>query len=352
MIKDYFVNIPPTLAEVLADIGHVSSDSDFDEIVNSAYQAFFNFYTPQKISASLAVELEKFVLNYFIMRRVGSGNVRKWKQMFRNKWNSIMPYYERLLETEENENDYFRNPIANVDVLKHNQWTGTKDSQEDTTHNADTEFNTRRVEDETETTARTTDEDRADTHTGSDSLVHDGENTKQHSGSFSETEHNLEVNRYLDTPQGNANRVWETDAQGNLKLSDYYLTDIRGITNDRTKSGSDQYSEAGTDDYTDTGTNTYSETHTLDRDEDTDRDRDKTTTGTDTTDLDETGQKVYDEDTSHNQTDDAFGYEGISPADLLLKYRETFLRLFEAIAVELQEVFYNLVEVDDLIDFV
>ena len=116
MIKGYFVEIPPTLAEVLADIGKVSEEDDFDVIVNSAYEEFFKFYTPRVITSDIAEDLEKFVLHFFIMRRVGSGNIRKWRQLFRNKWNSIIPYYERLLDTQENESHYFSNPILNVDV--------------------------------------------------------------------------------------------------------------------------------------------------------------------------------------------------------------------------------------------
>ena len=304
MVKDYWVHIPPTLAEVLADIGHVSEDSDFDEIVNSAYQSFFSFYTPVKITASVAVDLEKFVLNYFIMRRVGSGNIRKWRQMFRNKWMSIIPYYERLLDTQEKESDYFKNPIANVDIVKHNDWEGTLDQQEDSTRNTDTDFNTQR------------------------NTEYDGRDSKSHQGSWSESGNSTEINRYLDTPQGVADRVWETDGQGHLKLSDYYLPDIRGITDDYQKSGSDQYTESGTDSH------------------------EEEVTGQDTTDVDETGQKIIDQDTTHHQEQDSFGYEGVSPSDLMLKYRETFMRIYEDIVKELEEVFYGLVEVDDLIDFV
>lgn len=304
MIKDYFVNIPPTLAEVLADIGHVSADDDFDTIVNSAYASFFTFYTPVKITSSVAQDLEKFVLNYFIMRRVGSGNIRKWRQMFRNKWMSIIPYYERLLETQEKESDYFKNPIANVDILKHNDWTGTLDQTDNTTKNADTDFSLSR------------------------DVGYTGRDSKTHTGTWNESGNSTEINRYLDTPQSEANRVWETDGQGHLKLSDYYLTDIRGITDDYSKGGGDQYTESGTDSH------------------------EEGTTGHDVTNYDETGQKTIDQDTSHSQTQDSFGYEGVSPADLMLKYRETFMRIYEDIVNELEEVFYNLVEVDDLIDFV
>ena len=288
MIKGYFVNIPPHLSEVLARIGQVSEDEDFDVIVNSAYEAFFTFYTPKRISNELAVELEKFVLNYFIMRRVGSGNIRKWKQIFRNKWNSIMPYYERLLETEENEKEYFKNPIANVDVSKDMNWQGTLDSQEDTTKNSDTDFDTQR--------------------------------TLQHSGQFDEHANGVEINRYLDTPQSEVSRIWERDAQGNLNLNDLYLTDIRGITTDSDRSGHDSHTD--------------------------------NTTGHDDTVSEETGQKVLDQDTTHTQKDEKFGYEGVNPSELMEKYRETFLRTFENIVNELEPCFYQLVEVDDLIDFV
>lgn len=287
MIKGYFVNIPPLLSEVLARIAQVSDDEDFDVIVDGAYESFFSFYTPKKISAELAVELEKFVLNYFIMRRVGSGNIRKWKQIFRNQWNKIIPYYERILETEENEKEYFENPIANVDVSKDMNWQGTLDSQEDTKHNADTDFTTQRQN------------------------IHDG--------SFTEHSDSLEINRYLDTPQSLATRVWERDEQGNLNLSDHYLTDIRGITDTTDRNGTDNSED--------------------------------NTSGHDETDLDETGQKVIDQDTTHKQNDAKFGYEGVNPSELMEKYRETFLRTFENIVNDLEVCFYQLVEVDDLINY-
>ena len=132
----------------------------------------------------------------------------------------------------------------------------------------------------------------------------------------------------MDTPQSNANRVWESDAQGHLKLSDYYLTDIRGITNEYSKSGAVNWDEAGTNEHTDN-----TDVH-------------------DITDLDETGQKVTDQDTTRLTKTDKLGYDGYSPVDLMMRYRDSFTRTFEDIALEFADIFYNLVEVDDLIDFV
>lgn len=368
LYKGYWVHIPPTLNDVLADIGGVDKDSDFEDIVDSAVTSFFSFWTPHYITNTFAQELEKYVLNYYIMRRIGSGNVKKWKQLFRNKWRSIMPYYERILETIEKENDYFTNPILTADIHREEAVVGTLDQTQDTIHNADTVFTTSRDEDYQGSGTHTTDDDIDKTKSQSETLIHDGENTKQHtgndtkqhSGNFSESGHSTEINRYLDTPQSVADRVWETDAQGHLKLSDYYLTDIRGITNDYTKSGTDAYTESGTnaynesgtEDFTDTKTTQITEGETLDRDEATTNTYEKGITGRDTTDLDELGKKVTDQDTTQNTENDKLGYDGYSPADLLMRYRDTFTKTFQDIVCELEEVFYNLVEVDDLIDFV
>lgn len=352
MLKGYFVQIPPTLAEVLADIGNTSPDDEFDDIVNAAVQSFFSFWTPHYITNSFAQELEKYVLNYFIMRRVGSGNIKKWKQIFRNKWMSIMPYYERILETIEKENNYFSNPILTADIRRSEEESGTLDETQDTTHNADTIFNTKRDEDYSGSGTHTTDDDIDKTKTQNENLTHSGNDSKNHSGNFAESGHSTEINRYLDTPQSVADRVWETDAQGRLKLSDYYLTDIRAITNDYEKSGTDAYNEAGTNAYTDVKTTNITEGETLDRDETSTNTYDKGITGTDNTDLDETGKKVTDQDTTHNSTVDRLGYDGYSPSDLMMRYRDTFTRTFDDITTELEECFYNLVEVDDLIDFV
>lgn len=304
LIKGYYVQIPPTLAEVLAKEAHISENSDFDDIVNASYASWFSWWTPRYITSTFATILEKYILSYYIMRRCGSGNIRKFKQLFKNKWRSIMPYYERILETIEKENNYFENPILTADIHKEEDVAGTLDETQDTTHNADKDFVTSR------------------------NLEHEGSDTKTHTGSWSEQGHNTEINRYLDTPQSVADRVWETDAQGHLKLTDYYLTDIRGITNDYNKSGSETWSEAGTNEHTDD------------------------TTGHDVTDLDETGQRVTDQDTTKLTKTDKKGYDGYSPVDLLMRYRDSFTRTFEDIALEFQDIFYNLVEVDDLIDFV
>lgn len=304
MLKGYYVQIPPTLAEVLADIGGTDPEADFDVIVDAACSAFFSFYNPQKITAVVAQNLEKFILNYFITRRIGSGNVRKWKQYFRNKWCAIMPYYERLLDTQENEDSYFENPILNVDIHKGETGSGTRDTDTDRTRN-----NTLN-------------------HAGEGTHNTDESGTKTHTGSSTESSNSTEINRFSDTPQGDSGDIWERTASGGVNLTDLYLTDIRGITDAASRSGSDSATD-----------NT-----TLDRDE--------TMTDSFTDTGEETENTTVDEETTTKKDSDDLGYSGQSPVELMMKYRESFMRVYEDIAQELEPVFYNLVEVDDLVDFV
>ena len=260
MIKDYFVNIPPHLSEVLQDLGNTTSD-DFDTIIAAGRTALFNFTYP--VSTADKQDLEEFILNYYIMRRIGSGNVKKWRQMLKAKMLEIMPYYKQLLDSEK----LTFNPLINNDIETND--TGTLDTTRDKTVNSNGSYNK----------------------------------------GGTENANSTEVNRYLDTPQGNASAVWEQTA-GGLNLTNHYLTDIRGITNNGTRT----WSESGTD------TNAVAE------------------------------HEVVDTDTTNKNT--KLGVSNNSKSNLLKEYRETFLRIYEDIARELEPIFYNLVEIDDILDYV
>ena len=82
------------------------------------------------------------------------------------------------------------------------------------------------------------------------------------------------------------------------------------------------------------------------------RDTDVTWTeaGSDQRDIIE--HEVIDTDTTNTNENVKIGVAGSSKSKLVNEYRETFLRLYTDIAGELEPLFYNLVEVDDIIDFV
>ena len=222
--------IPEEFKDVLRSYAtNLPANYDYDTLVNSAYANFFSFYTPVKITSEVATDLEKFVLHYFILRRVGCGNRSKWVEMFRNKWRNIIPYYERILETTVNEANYIDDPITTSGY------------------------------------------------------------SRVGSNKGSANENSSETNRYLDTPQGNASHIWEINAQGQPVLNDTYLTDVRGITNSSSRTDKGSFNEKKT------------------------------------------------------------GYDGKSPSELLQEYRDTFLKTYTDIVTDLDEVFFNMVELDDFV---
>jgi hypothetical protein len=245
MIRHYYVQIPPHLSELLADLGGVSTDAEFDVIISAGRPQLFNFTYP--IPTADKESFENWFCNHYIMRRIGSGNIKKWRQMFKAKLLDIMPYYNDLMASTHLEYD----PLINQDL-------GT-----------------------TETGASTSDTTRDRT--------------------YSETGSSVDINRYSDTPQGDSSRIWEVDAQGHPVLTDIYLTDIRGIT--------DEYKRAGTE------------------------------------------HEVTDNDQTRRSSGTRQGISGVGRAQLMKEYRETFLRIYQMIAEELDEVFYNLVEIDDILDY-
>lgn len=245
MIRSYYVHIPPHLSDLLADLGNVSESADFDTIINAGRTALFNFSYP--IPSQDKVNFETWFCNHFIMRRIGSGNVKKWRQMFKAKLLDIMPYYKDLLDSTHLEFD----PLINQDLGTTDTGSATSDTTRDRTYN--------------ENGSRT------------------------------------EINRYSDTPQGDSSRIWELDAEGHPVLTDIYLTDIRGITESYSKTGGEH--------------------------------------------------EVTDNDQTHNNAGTRLGLSGVGRSQLLKEYRETFLRIYQMIAEEMNEVFYNLVEIDDILDY-
>lgn len=265
MIRDYYVHIPPHLFDVLQDLGQTTSE-DFDVVIEASRAQLFNFLYPVPTADKEA--LEKFIMNRFILRRVGSGNIRKWRQMFKSKMLEIMPFYNNLMASEHLSYD----PLINNDITTTDDGAGTLDTTRDKT------------------------------------IETDGEYAKN----GTESAQNTELNRFSDTPQGDSSRIWEVDAQGHARLTDYYVTDVRGITNNASRS----WNESGTDS------------------------------------RETTEHEVIDTDTTNTNENYKLGVSGVSKSKLLSEYRETFLRIYSDIVTELEPLFYNLVEVDDILDFV
>ncbi len=346
MIKDYWVHIPPHLSDVLADLGGVSVDADFDTIINAGRTKLFNFVYP--VSQIDKQALEEFILNYFITRRISSGNVKKWRQYLKGKMLEIMPYYKQLLDSEKLNFE----PLQNNDITTTDNATGTLDQTNDKRTDNDDTYSKSGTEDVDYTRDIVNTDNSTTTVAETGSYEKDGNEAGNYSKSGNETTNSTEVNRYSDTPQGDSSRIWEINQQGQPSLTDIYLTDVRGITNNTnrnyTESGQDSktYSEDGSDEKN--ATTGYTDRATADEDGTTDREW--TETGTDNRDIVE--HETIDQDTTHSNTNVHIGVSNQSKSSLLNEYRETFLRIYGMIAEELEPLFYNLVEIDDIVDYV
>ena len=369
MIKDYYVPIPPHLFDILKELAEETTgivSDDFDVVIENGTPALFNFSYP--ISGRDKADFETYFANRFLLRRIGSGNFKKWKQMLRGKLLEIMPYYKQLLDSEHITFD----PLINNDITTTDDATGTLDTTRDKrtdndyaytksgeTHNEHDNSGTHSNEYEKDGTTTT---DISKSGTGTKDVETSGTHSNQYSKSGTESGNTKELNRYLDTPQGDSSRVWETDAQGNVVLSDYYITDVRGITTNANRS----WSESGSDSGSTTGTSDEDTTFFETTDDDGTYHEEGSDSGstTDTGESDgtysETGSdqrdivehEVIDTDTTNTNENYKLGVSGISKSKLLSEYRETFLRIYNDIVAELEPLFYNLVEVDDLLDFV
>lgn len=326
MVKDYNVEIPPHLSDVLADLGGVSRESEYDTIINAGRSQLFNFSYP--VSTADKQGLEEFILNYYITRRISSGNVRKWRQYLKGKMLEIMPYYKQLLDSEKLEFE----PLQNNDITTTDDAVGTLDQTNDKRTDNDDSYS-KSGEESGETTHDATVTGNAEKNT-----TDNGSYNK----SGNENTNTTEVNRFSDTPQGDSGRIWEIGAGGTPVLTDRYLTDIRGITNNGTRN----WTENGSD--TATGKETNADTTVTD--EEGTSARTWSEQGTDNRDIVE--HETIDQDTTHKNTNVHQGVANQSKSSLLNEYRETFLRIYGMIAEELEPLFYNLVEIDDILDFV
>lgn len=84
--------------------------SSVDEVINASYLKVFDFDFPI-FSEEYRSVLEKKILIHFYTREISEETVGLWKLRLRDRLNLIMPYYNKLYESELIEFD----PMVNID---------------------------------------------------------------------------------------------------------------------------------------------------------------------------------------------------------------------------------------------
>ena len=283
-----------TICETYAEVESPawSDQTNVDTVIDSAIPKVFNFSFPI-FSEDYRKTLEHHILQHFYTREIAFQTVGRWKLGLQQKLNDIMPYYNKLYESQELDVD----PFNNIDVTETSESSGNTTSKNNTTRNG--------------TSVTNGSSETNDTADGTSGTETNGKTTTNNS---QDTTANR-TDAFSDTPQGTLSNV------DNLT----YLTEYRKIgennnvtdTGEQTTTGN---ADVTTHDETNSNTKTNSQTET---------DSTETASGETTN--------------SGNYTKTIKGKNtGTSYSELITAYRETFLNIDMMIIEELEELFLQI----------
>lgn len=236
----HFTTTVRSICESKAGLDDTVIAPSVNSIIEEARPLIFDFDYPI-FDAEYKPVLEKKILRHYYTREIGLETYGLWKMLLETRLNEIMPYYNKLYESELLEFE----PLTDTDYTRtgnrEGERTGTESGQAITTN---TSAMTGTVRDERDTTGTVTREDSIDdtaTSNGirTDDLTRTDNLTRTSTGTTQDAEKNDHWDYYSDTPQGSVN--------GLQNLS--YLTNARHVTDDGTGSTSTR-----NDTDTDTGT--------------------------------------------------------------------------------------------------
>lgn len=332
---------------------------DVNDIITEAIPKVFDFEFPIFDEEYKSV-LERKILKHYYTREISEETVGLWKLRLNTKMNEIMPYYNKLYESEL----LAFNPLYTVDL------TRTRNGETNTEKNENESITDEATATETigktlsETSTNATEDSGSDVKTvnatknvelggsdvvtiaGTGEIVSEGTSGDTHSDTVSETK--SQTDKYSDTPQGTISNL----------QNDTYLTNARiiGDSVSKTTSGSVDVTTQSTVNNSENKTDTTAFGKT---EETVEESTNSTRYGKS---VNESGSKSGTESVSASKNNDysrtksnndvantteeylerVSGYEGKSGSELLLKYRETFLNIDMQIINELEPLFFQL----------
>lgn len=291
------------LCETLAELTESEGYKSVNEVLTEAYPKVFDFSFPIYDEAYRPVLCKK-ILKHYYTREIGEETVGLWKLRLDMRLNEIMPYYNKLYESELIE----FNPMYDTDLTKTGNKEGTANKLGDTTDNQNGSG--------TRTDNRTIDRDNTNVETYNDTMT--GHSVTDQDG----TTHNegTEWNVYSDTPQGALTRVRD----------ETYLTDARKITTDQDGTSTNDVTVDSTDAHTGTVRNDGSE-NVVDA-----------LSGSYQDTLAKAGHYTEDLNTTDEYLEHLVGKSsGISFSKMLEEYRKVLLNIDMMIINELSDLFMN-----------
>lgn len=345
------------ICEVNAGLTESASYSSVDSIINKSMDKIFDFNYPIYDENYRRV-LQAKILKHYYTREIGAETVGLWKLFLNRRMNEIMPYYNKLYESEL----FNFNPLYDVDLTTEHTRTGSETGRNDETSSGQRSQNGTKTGTQTATTEAETTTTGQGTTAETGTIEDDGTNTNtrtmnttttaRDSGTEGKTGSDIKKNTrwdiYSDTPQGALTNV----------NNENYLTNARKITDDGTGSTLSETTTYGkTTTTTETGTISDSgatgNTRTLDTTtttENEDTTNQETTANTQTNEsthsaetTNGTARKTHDINTTEDYIEHVTGKNGgASYAKMLLEYRDTLINIDTMIINELADLFMNL----------
>lgn len=308
------------ICEYEAGLDESEGYNSIDDILTASAPNIFSFDFPI-FDETYRPVLEKAILRHFYTREISEETYGLWKLRLEDKMNLIMPYYNRLYETELLE----FNPLYDVDL------TTTHEGQFDGTTNANNSntrtLNTQRSISGTEDTDRTINQNESGTNGNTRTL-----NTTD-SDSGSDIKKNTRWDLFSDTPQGGLDGI---NGDNDSVANNTYLTNARKIIDDGTGSTFNN-TKTNTGTITDAGTSSKSGTSV----EDTGVVKSETIGDTGTIGDSGTARSVV--NNLDEYTERVVGKRGnISYAKMIMEFRDSFIRIEEKIMKELEPLFFGL----------
>lgn len=314
--------------------------SSVDSILTTSAPMVFNFDFPIFDEAYRLI-LEKKILRHFYTREISEETVGLWKLRLEDKMNLIMPYYNKLYNSEL----LNFNPLYDTDYTINHSGEG-EDTLVETNNNTRT-FNKDTGVDETTGNTRTLNTTETNTNTRTLNTSEGNNNTRTlnttDAESNSSANKNVRWDLFSDTPQGGINGI---TADADSVANNTYLTNARKITDDGTGSTSSrQLNQTGTigDSGTKTNTGTIGDSGS----------RANTGTisdsGTRSSDMEErgtigdSGGRNVNSSNLNSYIDRVSGKRGtMSYGKMIQEFRDSLLRIDEMIIKELNPLFFGL----------
>lgn len=303
-----------TAAGLEASQGYKSVES----ILDGSVQEVFDFDFPI-FDEAYRIPLEKKILRHYYTREIGLETVGLWKLKLNTRLNEIMPYYNKLYESELLK----FNPFYDVDLSKIRQGNRNEDEVGNDIRNRDEKHSVGGTEITAETGSQNVSTN--DKEKGVISGDEKGKERREHVNNANKKDWDL----FSDTPQGAL-----TDVEDGT-----YLSSARKVTNNSNDVGTEDVKSGRTQNQVVNRENNGSTTGSTSKNITRTEDRDNSVKGNEIGSYDKKVKSMEDyveRVTGKNGTD--------SYSKRLMEFRQTFLNIDMLIINDLRDLFFYLWE--------